>query len=137
VADYTRRRGSHALYQGLTLVRPQRAEKELGFSPCGSTCPLLNQLLQSTSWATARKWVTSSGKIGTGMCLGFRNRVELARWHLPCAFIDSNLMQPSGSPERIWDARAPGLRAHATSESVSLARSLLEAVLRRYPRSGS
>ena len=24
VADYTRRRGSHALYQGLTLVGPQK-----------------------------------------------------------------------------------------------------------------
>ena len=29
--------GSHALYQGPTLVGPQRGEKELGFSPCGST----------------------------------------------------------------------------------------------------
>src|SRR5580704_2714313 len=29
--------GYRALYQGPTLVGPQRAEKELGFSPCGST----------------------------------------------------------------------------------------------------
>jgi hypothetical protein len=30
-------RGSYALYQGTTLVGPLTAERELGFSPCGST----------------------------------------------------------------------------------------------------
>jgi len=34
----SRGRGSHALYQGPTLVGPpQRAEKELGFTGCGKT----------------------------------------------------------------------------------------------------
>jgi hypothetical protein len=35
--DPSRGRGSHALYQGPTLVGPQRAEKELGFTGCGKT----------------------------------------------------------------------------------------------------
>jgi hypothetical protein len=30
-------RGSDALYQGTTLVVPQMAERDLGFSPCGTT----------------------------------------------------------------------------------------------------
>jgi hypothetical protein len=37
MADYSGRCGSHAFYQGLTLVRPQRAEKELGFRVCVRT----------------------------------------------------------------------------------------------------
>jgi hypothetical protein len=36
VWDSHRNRGSHALYQGPTLVGPQRVKTELGFSPWGS-----------------------------------------------------------------------------------------------------
>jgi hypothetical protein len=35
--DSCKDRGSGALYQGPTLVGPQRPERELGFSPCGTT----------------------------------------------------------------------------------------------------
>src|SRR5882724_11618836 len=37
MSDSSRVHGSHALYQGPTLVGPQRGEKELGFTGCGKT----------------------------------------------------------------------------------------------------
>jgi hypothetical protein len=32
----------------------------------------------------------SAHRIGAGMCPGFQNRVRLARWHVPCAFMVTN-----------------------------------------------
>ena len=58
--DPSRRRGSHALYQGLTLVGPQRAEKELGFTGCGKSRGGVG-----TAPSAASKAVTVSGGLRT------------------------------------------------------------------------
>jgi hypothetical protein len=50
-ANSSRDRDYHALYQGPTLVGPQAAEKELGFSRCDC---YQNQLLQSTSQGSVK-----------------------------------------------------------------------------------